>query len=119
MAMSRLVTLPVHGAIELAIGLALMAAPFALPVSSAATVTAVLIGAVIVGLALAGSESEGRGTIPVAAHAAYDSGIAVGLVAAGVLLGISGDAVALGLFVATGLVQAALRISTRYVAASA
>jgi hypothetical protein len=113
------VTLPVHGAVEIAVGTALMAAPFVLGMSAAAMVTAVLIGALIVGLALAGSGSEGRGTIPVSAHAAYDSGLALGLVAAGVLLGIAGDMVALGILAAAGLVQAALRISTRYVVARA
>jgi hypothetical protein len=113
--MSRLISLPLHSAIEIGLATAVMTAPFIFGLGPAALVTSVSIGALLMGLALGGSGS-GRGSIPVAAHAAYDGGIAIGLVLAGVLLGIAGDGSALIVLAAAGLLQVALTASTRYTA---
>ena len=111
--MSRLISLPLHSAIEIALATAVMAAPFVFGLGPAALVTAVVIGALLMGLAL-GASGTGRGSIPVSAHAAYDSGIAFGLVAAGVMLGFAGDGTALLVLVAAGVLQMALNVATRY-----
>ena len=92
-----------------------MAAPFVFGLGPAALVTAVVIGAILMGLAL-GASGSGRGSIPVSAHAAYDVGIAIGLVAAGVMLGIAGDGAALLVLAAAGVLQVALSAATRYTA---
>lgn len=113
--MLRRISLPLHSAIEIALASAVMAAPFVFGLGPAALVTSVAIGAILMGLAL-GASGTGRGSIPVSAHAAYDSGIAFGLVGAGVMLGIAGDGAALLVFVAAGLAQVALSASTRYTA---
>ena len=111
--MSRLISLPLHAALEIALATAVMASPFVFGLGPAALVTAVAIGAVLMGLAL-GASGSGRGSIPVSAHAAYDGGIAVGLIGAGILLGIAGDATALVVLATAGLLQTALSASTRY-----
>lgn len=113
--MSRRLSLPLHAAFEIALAAALMASPFVFGLSPAALVTAVAIGAVLMGLAL-GASGPGQGSIPVSAHAAYDGGIALGLVGSGVLLGIAGDGAALVVLAVAGLLQVALAASTRYTA---
>lgn len=112
-AMTRRISLPLHAAFEIALAAAVMASPFVFGLGPAALVTAVAIGAVLMGLAL-GASGAGQGSIPVSAHAAYDSGIALGLVGSGVVLGIAGDGVAFVVLAAAGLLQVALTASTRY-----
>lgn len=92
-----------------------MAAPFVFGLGTAALVTGFVVGAVVIGLGLGSAGGSGeRGTIPVSAHAAYDGGIAIGLIGAGVLLGIAGDTGALALLAGAGIAQAALTATTRY-----
>lgn len=107
-----------HSAIEIGLATAVMTAPFVFGLGPAALVTSVAIGAILMGLAL-GASGTGRGSIPVSAHAAYDGGIAIGLVAAGVMLGIAGDTSALLVLAAAGVLQVALTASTRYTAPTA
>ena len=109
----RLISLPFHGALELTVGLATMAAPFALGFGGAATVVAVVVGALVVGLALSASVAE-SGTIDIAAHYAYDLGLAVGLMGAGVVFAIAGDTAAAVWFVSASAAQLALNLTTRY-----
>ena len=109
----RLISLPAHGAVELALGLALMASPFVLGFGSAGTLVAVVVGALVVGLALQASVAD-TGSIDISAHYAYDLGLAVGLLGAGVVLAFSGDAPAALVFLAGAAVQLALNVTTRY-----
>lgn len=111
--MSRLISLSVHSALEVFLGTAIMAAPFVFGLGTAALITGFVVGAVIIGLGV-GSTGTGRGSISVSAHAAYDGGIALGLLGAGIVLGIAGDLGALALLAGAGLVQMALTASTRY-----
>src|SRR3954453_1742039 len=112
--MFRLISFPVHTALELAAGFAIMALPLVLGLGAAAAMTAVILGAAIVSLALAGTAVEGRGTLPLSAHAAYDRGLAVGLIVAGAILGIAGNPGAVAFFVVAGGVLLALSSVTRY-----
>lgn len=115
--MSRLIPLSVHSALEIVLGTAIMAAPFVFGLGPAALITGFLVGAVIIGLGIGSSGTSGsRGSIPVGAHAAYDGGIAIGLVGAGLLFGVAGDTGALLLLVGAGLIQVALSATTRYTA---
>jgi hypothetical protein len=102
-----------HTALELAGGLTLMALPAALGLGIAAAITGIVIGALIVGLALANT-GQGRGTIPLSAHIAYDRGIALGLIIAAALLGFAGESGAVAVFLIAGLALLALSTSTRY-----
>ncbi|MBI5105220.1 MAG: SPW repeat protein [Solirubrobacterales bacterium] len=112
----RLLTLPAHGVVELLIGLSTMAAPFVVGFGPAATLVALLVGAVLVGLALAAASAHegGRGSFNVATHHAADSGLAIGLFGAAATVGIDGDATAAVTLAALALAQTALTLTTRY-----
>ena len=107
----RLVPLPLHSALEMLTGLALMTLPFALGLSTAGMLAGALVGALVVGLALQTVET-GRST-SVSAHHAADLGIALGLAAAAVVFGAAGDAAGL-LFAGAAIAQLALNLTTRY-----
>jgi len=70
------ISLPTHAVIELLGGLALLVAPFALGFGPAGTVVAVTAGVLLVGLALAGSDS-----LPLRAHHAFDLALSAALAA--------------------------------------
>jgi len=91
-----------------------MAAPFALALSTAAVAFSVVVGTMLVGLALTTSEPGGRGSLPLSAHAAYDRGFGIGLVAAGLGFGISDSYRAFGFFAAAGALELLLSATTRY-----
>lgn len=112
----RLIPLPVHGALEMVTGMLTMAAPFALGFGPAATVVAVIVGAIIFGIALsaASGETTGRGTMAVSTHHAADYGIAIGLAGAAALVAFDGDQRAGLALAALAMVQFALNLTTRY-----
>lgn len=113
----RLIPLPVHGALEMLVGLVTMAAPFALGFEPAATVIAVLVGALMVGIALAATSSEpvgSRGTIPVSTHHAFDHGLTLGLVGAALVVGLDGDTIGSVTLAAIAAIQTVLNLTTRY-----
>jgi SPW repeat len=109
----RLISLPAHGAVELLVGLALMASPFVLGFTPAATLVAVLAGAVIAGLALGAAVAD-TGTIDIAAHYTYDLGLSVGLLGAALVFALDGDGPAGGALLGAGVAQLALNLTTRY-----
>ena len=116
--MFRLISFQTHSAIEILAGFALMVLPAVLGLGTAAAVTGVLVGAILMGLAVAGAGQDhsagSRGTIPIGAHALYDRGIALGLILAALVLGIAGDRGAVLFFVGAGISLLALATSTRY-----
>ena len=109
----RLISLPTHAVLELVAGLAVMASPFVLGFEPAGLVAAVLVGAVLVGLALSATPTEGRGP-SIAAHFAYDRGVAFGLTGAALVVALAGDRAAAAVFAASALVQLLLTLTTRY-----
>ena len=108
----RLVPLPVHGALEMLVGLALMVAPFVLGLTTAGMIVVVVVGAVVVGLALQSIETD-RGPVYVSAHYAADHGLVLGMAAAAIVLSATDNAAALVLGTAAA-VQLALNLTTRY-----
>ena len=108
-----------HAAFELVTALALIAAPFALGLSVDATITAAAIGVVLFGLAVSATGHDERGTLPLAAHAAYDAAVAVVLLGAAVVFGATGDQTALVFLLAAGTAQLVLNGLTRYSVSSA
>ena len=109
----RLFSLPTHAVLELLGGLALMAAPFALGLSAAAMVTAVLLGALVAGLALQSLDIGYGRPVAISAHFAADYGIALGLAGAAVVLA-GTDTAATLLFGAAAVMQLTLNLVTRY-----
>lgn len=112
----RLISLPVHGALEMLVGFTIMAAPVALGLSTPAAVIGVVIGTLVVGLALAAVdvESAGRRPLTIAAHHSLDYGLVTGMLGSAVILGSSGDRAAAVVFSAAALLQLALNVTTKY-----
>lgn len=108
------VSYPLHAALELLTATGLLLVPFALGLSLDATITAGVIGAVLFGLAVSATESQGRGTLPVSAHATYDAAIALVLIGAAVVFGVAGELPALAVLLVAGIAQLALNGFTRY-----
>ncbi len=101
------------------IGTALLLVPVAIGLSAAAIAAGVAIGVLTVGLGLAGTAYTGRGTIPVTAHAAYDQGLAAGLLLSGAIFLVAAEPVAALLFAGLGFVQMLIGGITRYTATPA
>lgn len=114
MTLSRLISPDTRSGLLIALGATLILAPTAMGLSSAAMVTGVAVGAIAVGLGLAGTASGGRGTIPVGAQMAYDQGLAFGLAISGLAFGAIGEPLALALFTGAGLVHLLVSALTRY-----
>jgi hypothetical protein len=108
----RLISLPLHGAAEMLVGTLLMAAPFVVGFGPAGTIVAVLFGALLVGLSLAGASEPGA--LPVATHFAFDQALVLALLVAGLLVGLNGDRGAALTIAVAGLAQLALTVTTRY-----
>ena len=111
---TRLLSPGLRAGLLVAIGSALFAVPFAIGLSLPAVGTGVVIGVLAIGLGLAGTAPEGRGTIPISAHAVYDAGLAAGLALTAIAFAAYGEAGAAIFFFATGIVQLALSATTRY-----
>jgi uncharacterized cupin superfamily protein len=107
----RHVPLPIHSALEMLIGLALIGAPFALGLTAPALIVGVVVGAILAGVALQAVD-PGR-TTSVSAHHAADHGVALGLAGAAFVLA-TVDGTAAVLFGAAAAAQLALNLTTRY-----
>ena len=111
----RAISLPAHGAMEIALGLVTMVAPFLLGFGAAAGITSLLIGLVIVGAALNTIDPR---SINVGAHYALDHVMALTMLVAALALGIlAGDRHATAYLAAAAIAQLGLNVTTRYTAA--
>ena len=104
--MLRRLSLPAHGAVELSLGLALIAAPFALGLGPAGLVACLTAGALITGLGLSAE-------MPISAHMAADTAVAMAMLAAAVVVS-AGDAFAGGLLATAAAAELALGACTRW-----
>jgi hypothetical protein len=114
MTILRLISPALRSALILATGLALITVPLFIGLEAAAVTTALVVGVLMVALALAGTETSGRGTLPVSAQAVYDRGLAVGLMAVAALFGLSGEPSAMLLFATAGIATLIVTAITRY-----
>lgn len=119
MDMGRLISVDTRAGILVTIGTLLLTVPFALGLTPAAIAAGVGIGVLAVGLGFAGTAFSGRGTVPVAAHRAYDQGLAVGLLLSALAFAVAGEPAAAALFAGVGLIQAVTGGITRYTATPA
>jgi hypothetical protein len=110
---TRTIPLSIHSAIEVIAAPAIMAAPFLLDYGQAATVVAVTLGALLLGLAL---QAEGpRRTVPLSAHAGFDYLLATAAAISGLVIGLAtGEWYAAIFLVGVGAAQVALTASTRF-----
>jgi hypothetical protein len=107
-----------HAAVELFTAAALIGVPFAIGLSAEAIITAAVIGVALFGLAVSATDTEGRGTLPLSTHAAYDSAIGFVLIAASIAFGVAGEVGAMAFLLAAGTAQLTLNSVTRYSLAS-
>jgi hypothetical protein len=110
----RLIPLPVHAALRMATGLFTMAAPFLAGFGVQATLLSVVIGAVVVGVALAATPDErGLTPVPVSALHAADWGTVLALLLSATVVA-AGDRRAGVVLVAIALAQLMGNLTTRY-----
>jgi hypothetical protein len=112
--MTRLIPPALRAGLLTAAGTGLIVAPLFLGLAPAAVVTGVVIGAVAVALALAGTDSGSRGTLPLSAQMVFDRGLALGLMAAALIFGLAGEIEAFVVFAVAGLGALAVTAMTRY-----
>jgi hypothetical protein len=112
--MTRLIPPTLRSGLLTVVGTALIVAPLFLGLGPAAIVTGVVVGAAVVALALAGTESQGRGTLPLSAQAVLDRALALGLMAAALIFGLAGDTDALLVFAVVGIAALIVTSMTRY-----
>jgi hypothetical protein len=112
--LARLISPATRSGLLIGAGTALILLPFAIGLSMAAVVTGVVIGVIGVALGLAGTDSHGRGTLPVSAQAIYDRGLALGLLGAAILFGLSGEDTAVIVFGAAGAGALLMAVTTSY-----
>ena len=105
--MLRRLSLPEHGAVELVVGLGLIAAPLLLGFGPAGLLASMAAGAILVGLGL----TEG---LPISAHMTSDIAVALGLMAVSVALAGGGERAAGGLLAAAAASELALSLGTRW-----
>jgi hypothetical protein len=114
MTILRLISPALRSALIMTAGLALIAVPFLLGLEPAAVVTALAVGVLTVALALSGTETSGRATLPVSAQAVYDRGLAIGLMLVAAIFGFSGEPGAALLFATVGIATLIVTTITRY-----
>jgi hypothetical protein len=116
MTIFRLVSPALRSALVIAVGATLILTPLVAGLSTAAGFTGVIVGTLTIALGLAGTDESGRGTLPISIQAAYDLGLAIGLLVAAIAFGIAGQPAALALFATTGAITALVATNTRYLA---
>lgn len=114
MTVARLISPALRSGLLISVGTVLLMLPFAAGMQPAVVVTGIAIGAIQIALGIAGTDSRGRGTLPMSAQAAYDRGLAFGLLAAGVVFGAAGETAALLLFGVAGLAVLLVTVTSRY-----
>jgi hypothetical protein len=114
MTLLRLIPLALRSGLLMVAGAGLIVAPFALALDAAALVTAVGIGGIMIALAVSGTDSSGRGTLPVSAQAVYDRGIAIGLLLTALIFGAASETEAALMFGIAGAAALVVTSITRY-----
>ena len=112
----RHITSSLRSGLMIAAGSMLFVLPVALDLGGAAIVTGIVVGVIATALGIAGTAVDGRGTLPLTAQAAYDRGLALGLMLVAIMFGLAGQQTALAIFGAAGLAQLLVGGLTRYTA---
>ena len=114
MTVLRLISPAFRAGLLVLAGSGLIAAPLLLELGTTALVTGTLIGALAIALGIAGTEAEGRGTLPSSAQAFFDRCLALALLLIAVAFGIAGEPEALVVFAAAGFGALVVTSITRY-----
>jgi hypothetical protein len=118
MTLARIVPLPIHAALQVALAPIVIAAPFVLGLGAPAYVAALVIGVLMMGSGLTTAASlDGRvppSGVRISAQIDFDLGIALALSLTALGFAIVGEMAAAGLFAATAAAQGLLAVTTRY-----
>ena len=114
MTILRLISPALRSGILVLAGTTLITFPFLLGLGPAPIVTGTTLGIAMVALALAGTDSSGRGTIPLAAQAAYDRGLGLGLLVTGIVFGLANETAAGIVFAIAGIAALIVASITSY-----
>ena len=106
---TRSLSLPTHSALELLAGLGLLAGPFVIGAGAAGIVVSVCLGAVLVGLALAGPDA-----LPLTTHQLFDLTLVGVLAGGGFALALSGDPAGGLVLLVVGVLELVLLTLTRW-----
>jgi hypothetical protein len=109
MSTTRRLSLPTHGALELLIGLALLAGPFAAGLGTGGLVLGVVAGTLVAGVGLAGADS-----LPLRAHQALDQTLAVVLLGIAIALALAGEPAGAAVIGAAAVAELLLVSGTRW-----
>jgi hypothetical protein len=119
MTLLRLISPAARAGVLVAAGVGLIAAPALVGAGAAALITGLVLGALAIELGIAGTATEGRGTLPISAHAVYDRGLAIGLFVTAAIFGLTGETDAAPVFAAAGALALLVTSITRYSATPA
>ena len=109
----RGIPLSIHGALEMLAAPAIMVAPFLLDFGTAATVAAISVGVLLLGLAIQAEAPEPN--VPLSAHAGFDYALAAFAALSGVAIGlVTGEWYAPIFLIGVGAAQVALTVATRF-----
>jgi hypothetical protein len=118
MTLARLVPLPIHAALEVALAPVVIAAPFALGLDASAYIVAMIIGVLLMGTGLATTSLLGGRAAPqglrVSAHVDVDLGIALASAVSALAFAVMGEMAAGGFFAVIAMAQGLLAVTTRY-----
>jgi hypothetical protein len=110
-----------HGAIEYAIGVLLIAAPFLFDFKASAAVAVSIVAGVLV--LVVASSSDGPtslvNSVPTSAHLLFDVGLAAVLVASPFLFGFNRESAPTAFFIVLGVAHLLMTIGTRFQAPAA
>ena len=119
MSRSHVIAHGLRSGLLVAAGSALIAVPLLLGLGPAPIVTGVLVGSIAIALGVAGTEPGSRGSLPLSTQAAYDRGLALGLILSAALFLLYGELAAMALFASAGLAALIMTSVTRYSAGTA
>lgn len=112
MSVTRTISLPIHAGLEAFAAPAIMAAPFVLGLSAIATGIAVVVGAVLLGSAVALMGTER--TVSLTAHAGSDYALAYVAIAGAIVTGLTGDLTGMIFLAGVGVAMLVLTATTRF-----
>jgi hypothetical protein len=105
-----------HGAIEYAIGVLLIAAPFLLHFKASAAIAVSIVAGVLVLVIAASSDGPTSlvNSVPTSAHLLLDVGLVAVLVAAPFLFGFNSESAPTAFFIVLGVAHLLMTIGTRF-----
>jgi hypothetical protein len=114
MTIARLLPLHIHGALETALAVVMMAAAFVLGFGPVAMITSLTLGGLILAVALVTHIGDDQDTLPISTHLAFDLAFAIAMGGAAVAFALNGDAGATALLGAGAASLILLSSLTRY-----